>query len=207
MRERSLSRRLALGLAAAACLTLVHARDEAPGTQPTRFLANGLDRHLAVVTSPVDGRLWGAWSYRTGAEYDVAVSVRDALGRWTEPVLLGFGSGRSEVHPALAFDGAGNLYLAHAVRETGAVVVSVLRAGSTRMTLPRTVSAAGEKATAPTLLLAGDQLIVGYRVGGRVVVRSLPLHSEIDPFGVQDGPDGFPPTRGESGGGRPTGTP
>ncbi len=48
------------------------------------------------------GRLWAAWSYAQGGEFDVAVSVSE--GRvWTFPTLLGVGNARNDVDPRIAF--------------------------------------------------------------------------------------------------------
>lgn len=162
--------------------------------RPARFLPGGVDRHLVQLTTP-DSRVIAAWSYRNGAEYDVAFSERDALGRWSEPALIGFGNGHDDVQPALALDDWGTVYLAHADRQTGAVILTVLPAGAERWTAARTVSLDGERASSPTLLLVADRLVIGYRSGPRVVIRDLRI-AELIPRGngVQDGPDGFPPT-------------
>jgi hypothetical protein len=194
MRERSgFPRRLTLILTLAALAPLAHARSS--DDRPTRFLGN--DHGLVTAANPLDARLWAAWSYRTGAETDIAVSARDAAGTWSEPVFLGLGDGRNQLDPVLAFDAAGNLYLAHSVKETGEVFVLKLAVGATRMSAPLLVSLPGEKATSPTLMLADNYLIIGYRVGSRVMMRAVTL-AAASPLGIQDGPDGFPPTRSET---------
>ena len=208
MPERStFSSRLALmlTLAATATATAAHARPVDPSATPTRYLGRGVDSGLVTVANPLDGRLYSAWAYRAGSESDIAVSVRDASGLWSEPVFVGYGDGKNQTDPALAFDAAGNLYLAHAVRDTGELLVSRLAAGATRLSSPVQVSAAGERASAPTLLPTGAALVIGYRVGSRVMLRMVSLTGATQPFGVQDGPDGFPPTRNESEGGEDDG--
>ena len=197
MRERSsYSRRLALVLTLAAAATAAYARPAA--STPTRYLGRGVDSGLVTVANPLDGRLYSAWAYRAGSETDIAVSVLGANGMWSEPVFLGYSDGLSQIEPALAFDAAGNLYIAHAIQETGALVVSRLAAGATRLSSQVQVSAAGERASSPTLMPTESALVIGYRVGSRVVLRMISLAAASHPFGIQDGPDGFPPTRSET---------
>jgi hypothetical protein len=203
MRERSASpRRLAWVLVVFAVFSAAHARGVDPSALPHRYLGgSGPDRGLVTATNPLDGRVWSAWAYRSGAEFDVAVSVQDTNGAWSEPVFVGRGDGLDQVDPALTFDAAGNLYLAHVDRPSGELRVSMLAAGATRMTSSVVVSSPGERTAAPTLMVTGPYLMVGYRVGPRVMLRSVSLAPTTRPFGVQDGPDGFPPTRGETDGG------
>ena len=199
MRERSLfSRRLALVLTLAAAATAAHARPADPAVTPTRYLGRGVDSGLVTATNPLDGRLYSAWAYRAGSETDIAISARDAQGTWSEPVFLGYSDGLNQIEPALAFDAAGNLYIAHTIQETGSLVVSRLAAGATRMSSALQVSVAGERASAPTLMPTDTALVIGYRVGNLVVLRMVSLAAASHPFGIQDGPDGFPPTRSET---------
>jgi hypothetical protein len=114
-------------------------------------------------------------------------------------VLFGALSGSDEIQPALATDGKGTLFVAYAVRETGAVQLHMLRAGATRWSDASVWSAEGERAFAPVLQVIGDHLVLAYRVGGRVVLRTE-LLVRLVPHGVQDGPDGFPPTDEHNGG-------
>ena len=206
MRERrGFPRRLALMLTLAALAPVAQAKSD-PSATPTRFLGNGVDHGLVTATHPLDGRLWSAWSYKSGSESDIAVSVRDFSGAWTEPVFLGPADGRSQLDPVLTFDAAGNLYLAHTVKETGQIFVSKLAVGATRMSAPVLVSLAGEKASSPSLMLADNYLMVGYRVGSKVILRAVPLMASTQPFAIQDGPDGFPPTHNETEGEEEGGT-
>ena len=203
MLERStLSRRLVLGvtfgLTLAAAATAAHARPVDPAATPTRYLGRGVDSGLVTAANPLDGRLYSAWTYRVGSETDIAVSARDASGVWSEPVFLGYSDGLDQSDPALAFDAAGNLYIAHTVQPTGQLRVSRLAAGATRISSPVQVSLAGERAASPTLASTETALVVGYRVGSRVMLRMVPLATGSHPFGIQDGPDGFPPTRSET---------
>ncbi len=203
MSERStLFRRLVLGFTLgftlAAAATAVQARPVDPTATPTRYLGRGVDSGLVIAANPLDGRLYSAWTYRIGSETDIAVSVRDANGVWSEPVFLGYSDGLNQSDPALAFDATGSLYIAHILQQTGQLVVSRLAAGATRMSSPVQVSLAGERAASPTLMSTGTALVVGYRVGSRVMLRMVPLAAGSHPFGIQDGPDGFPPTRSET---------
>ena len=195
MRERSqFSRRLIL-VSVLAVATAAQARSVDPQVTPSRYLGH-MDTGLVSVVSPVDGRLWSAWTYRSGAESDIAVSVRSTSGIWSEPVFLGFGDGKSQLDPAIAFDPWGNLYIAHTVRETGVLQVVRLAIGATRMSSPVIVSAPGERAASPTMMATVQSVVIGYRIGPKVVLRAIPLTAE--PFGIQDGPDGFPPSHNES---------
>ena len=94
---------------------------------------------------PGAGDVWAAWSYRNGAEYDIAVSVL-VDGRWSEPTLLEAGSGRDEVEPALSVDKRGNLYLAYSTRREEAVYLTVLPAGASQWSAEVPLSTAGESA-------------------------------------------------------------
>ncbi|HEX5043197.1 MAG TPA: hypothetical protein VFV75_09840 [Candidatus Polarisedimenticolaceae bacterium] len=199
MRERSMfSRRLVLGVILGAVAAAAHARTTDPAATPSRYLGRGVDTGLVTATNPLDGRLYSAWTYRAGSETDIAVSVRNAEGVWSEPVFVGYSDGRNQVDPALSFDAAGNLYLAHTLQESGQVVVSRLAAGATRLSSQMLVSLPGERAFAPTLMPIETALLVGYRVGDRVVLRMVSLTAASSPLGIQDGPDGFPPSRNET---------
>ena len=77
----------------------------------------------------------------------------------------------------------------------------MLPAGNSRMTSPMRLTGRDQRGTAPSLLLAGTHLIVGFRVGPEVVLRAIDVSASTHPFGVQDGPDGFPPARQEGEGG------
>ena len=161
---------------------------------PPRFVGPS-DRNLVTFTNPVDGSTWSAWSYRSGPEYDIAISAQDASGLWSHPVLLGAGNGRDERQPAFAADGRGNLYLAWATDGVG-VSVSMRPRGLDTWTSPLQVSRPGERASAPALLVVGTSLVVAYRSGSVTELREIPL-AGTDGHGVQDGPDGFPGTGNE----------
>jgi len=194
MRERSMFSRLIL-VSVLAVATAAQARSVDPLVTPSRYLGH-VDTGLVSASSPFDGRLWSAWTYRAGAETDIAVSVRGTNGIWSEPVFLGLGDGKSQMDPALVFDLWGNLYVAHTVRETGSLQVVKLAVDATRMSSSVLVSAPGERAASPTLMATNQSLVIGYRIGTKVVLKSVALTAE--PFGIQDGPDGFPPSRNES---------
>jgi hypothetical protein len=172
---------------------------------PLRYFNPVLDGKPAVAGDPTDGTTWAAWAYRAQGEFDLAISSRDASGTWAAPRFLGEGDRLDQVDPALVADGTGNLYLAFAVRPLGRVYLAVRPAGSSEFSNPVEASLPGERASSPQLRIVRDRLVLGYRVGTRVVLRDLPLLG-MGTHGVQDGPDILPPlgnttTPGTGGGG------
>ncbi len=159
---------------------------------PVRYMHPVLDGPAAVVASPVGGLRWAAWAYRSEGEFDLALSVRDPSGQWSPPSFLGERDRLDQADPALAVDAGGNLYVAFVVRQVGRVYLSVLPAGSSRLSDPAEASLPGERASSPQLRIVRDRLVLGYRVGSRVVLRDLPLLG-AGTHGVQDGPDILPP--------------
>lgn len=161
---------------------------------PHRYRAASLDGRLAQIESPADRRLWSTWAYRSGAEYDIAVSVREADGSWSEPTFLGANNQANEIQPTLAADSVGNLYLAFAVGETGRIMLSTLRSGSSTWSAPTLVSLEAERCAAPSLRVVGGRLVAAYRCSSRVGIADLPLLPPPAPVGHvgQEGPDSFP---------------
>lgn len=163
-----------------------------PPDVPHRYILGGLDGRLARVESQADGVTWAVWAYRSGAEYDIALSARDGSGRWSEPVFLGARDGRSQVQPSLAADPAGNLYLAFAERESGQILLSVRRAGSDTWSPAQVIAANGQRHAMPGLRVVGGRLIVAYRAptGIEIIDLSLlPTADPVAPSGIQDGPE------------------
>jgi len=162
--------------------------------RPHRF-APGYDAGLVQVQNPVDGRTWAAWTYRNGAELDIAVAVADADGFWSEPRFVGLDDGSDQFEPALAVDGAGTLYLAFVDRGSGAIVLTALRRGAPAWSPPVAVTDAATRGRAPSLAVVGDRLVVAYRTAMRVRIAELPLlsppatSSPNQGFGINDGPD------------------
>lgn len=172
---------------------------------PARMIG-ALDGPPAVVEIEADGSAWAAWAWRSGVEFDLALSHRDANGLWGRPTFLGRGDGVDQVEPALASDAVGTLYLVFAERPSGRLMLSVLPAGYSDWSLPLAVAHESEIAASPTLRVLGDRLILAYRVGRDVRIRFLPVWSApaFVPLGIQDGPDpvgpsGAVPTDGGSG--------
>jgi hypothetical protein len=162
---------------------------------PLGYAVPGLDGTPVSIDSTVEQKTVSAWAYRVGREFDLAVAILDATGTWSAPTLLGRADGFDQVQPALAVDGAGNVYLAMTVRPSHEIHLSILPAGSTSWTLPVVVSVAGERAMAPTVRVVGDRLVVAYRSRATVVVRDFALHvPAVGTDGVQDGPDILPPS-------------
>lgn len=159
---------------------------------PLRYIHPVLDGPAAVAESPVDGLAWAAWAYHSQGEFDLALSVRDASGVWSPPQFLGERDRLDQADPSLAVDSAGNLYVAFVVRQRGRVYLAVLPAGSNRLSDPVEASLPGERASSPHLRIVRDRLVLGYRVGTRVLLRDFPLLG-VGTHGVQDGPDILPP--------------
>jgi hypothetical protein len=179
-----------LGIALAVVVALpgaLHAADDIPH----RYLARSLDAGLVRVENPADGRVWSAWAYRAGSEYDIAISVRDALGSWSEPTFIGANDASSELTPTLAVDRRGTLYLAFAVRESGQVLLSVLPAAGARWSPPVPIALGAGRFASPALRVVGDRLVLACRAGREVRIVDLSLlQTDVRPTGVTDGPDG-----------------
>lgn len=166
---------------------------------PRGYAVPGIDGKPVSIESPLEQKTVTAWSYRAGHETDLAVAVLDATGTWSELVFLGRADGLDQVQPTLAIDASGNVYVAMATLPSHEIYVSVLAAGGTTWTSPVVVSVAGERASAPTVRVVGDRLVVAYRSRGSVVVRDFALYGAVGGEGVQDGPDILPPAADNSG--------
>ena len=167
--------------------------------RPHRFNANSLDGALTTVVNRVTGDTWSVWEYRTGAEYDIAISVRDAEGFWSEPQFIGQGDRLDQVQPTLTADPAGNLYLAYVDRARGAVMVTSRPVNATQWTTALAVTAAGERGNRPSMRVVGDRLVVAFRTGAGIEIRDLALLpapiGTVTTRGVQDMPDPIDPVR------------
>lgn len=158
---------------------------------PHRYLPNSFDGAIVQIENTVDGRSWSAWSYRNGAEYDLALSVSTARGVWSEPSLIGVDDGLDQQQPAMAIDSRGATYLAYA-DGTGAIHLTALQPGGKQWSFPVTVAMEEGRLSNPSLMVAGSALIVGYRDGDGVTLRAVPL---LEPEyvnqlrSIYDGPD------------------
>jgi hypothetical protein len=155
---------------------------------PHRFLPNSLDRGLIEVSNPIDGRTWAVWSYRNGAEYDIALSYATGSGSWSEPVFLGRDDGLDQIEPALVADAGGTLYVAYAELETNRVMLSFLPANGERWAQP-VILAASAVGRTPALRLVGDRVIVAYRAPEGIRIVDFPTLTTGTNHSIFDGPD------------------
>jgi len=164
---------------------------------PHRYVPSSLDGSIVQIVNEVDGRMWSAWSYRNGGEYDLALSVSSSPGIWSEPILLGLDDGLDQREPALAVDARGATYIAYG-NDAGAIRVMALQPGESQWSSPVTVAMEMGRFSAPSLMVVGNALIVGYRDGDNVALHAMPLLREeiVNHMrSIYDGPD---PTTGHS---------
>ena len=177
-------------IAIACCLLLVSASPLlADSRQPHRFIPSR-DADLVQLRNAVDGRSVAAWTYRNGAETDIAVSVLSPTGLWTEPELIGTDDGEDQAQPALAVDSQGTLYLAYVERNGGRLMLTALTFGSKQWTRPVVVAQSERSVERPALLVSANRrLIAGYFDGQRVRLVELRLIRPNSPVQMNDGPD------------------
>jgi hypothetical protein len=171
---------------------------------PLRYLP-GTDGPLVRVTNPVDGLTWSAWAFRNGAETDIAVSMRDPNGVWSEPQFFGLDDGDDQLEPSLAVCPYGTVYLAYTERRTGRVLLSYLTLGGRIWQEPVPLSDRRERGTAPALRVVGDRLVAAYATPQGTRILELPFVRPGAQPNMTDGPDPVgsvpPPTKDESGDG------
>jgi len=144
-------------------------------SHPLRYLPNSFDGAIVQAENTVDGRLWSAWSYRNGGEYDLALSVSTAPGVWSEPILIGLDDGLDQQQPTISIDSRGATYVAYA-DGTGAIRLTALQPGGHQWSAPVTVASGGaSRLSSPSLMVVGSALIVGFRDGDSISLRALPL--------------------------------
>ena len=163
---------------------------------PRRHSAAAQDGQPVSATL-ASGAAWSAWAYRISGEYAIALSFREPGGSWSEPSYIGLDDRLDQIDPEIVADADGNLYLAYAVRETGVIWVTALRAGRQSWFEPQQVTLQSERAGAPTLRIVGDRLVMGYRAGQEIRLVDWELLTTypsggMTTEGIQDGPDGFP---------------
>lgn len=171
-----------------------------PG-KPDRFQPDSLDQQLTQTINPVDGRVWSAWSYRNGAEYDIAVTVSGA-DAWAEPVFFGLDDGIDQSAPSLASDASGNVYLAFTQGSPGRVLLTVLGAGARTWAMPVVLTPPAVDARSPAVRVIGGRLALAFAQGSeRLTILDLPLYSPgfLGGNGFTDGPDPVGSSRPETG--------
>ena len=145
-----------------------------------------------------DGRLWSVWSYRAVGEFDVAISVRGSDGTWAPATFLGRRDGVDQIYPSIAIDGNGNVYVAFATRTPQRIWTSVLPLGQPMWSEPSAVTL-DHAASAPTLRVVRDRLVIAYRDQRAVRIVDLPVYvAPQSPDGISDGPDTTGPLGNES---------
>jgi len=163
-----------------------------PRELPHRYNPKSMDGRLTQVTSTTDGRAWAAWAYRSGAQYDIAVTSTDEDGYWSEPIFIGSNDGGDQVQPVMAGDVDGNVYLAFTDRASGRILLATLSAGTDTWTAPIALTAPGSGASSPALRVVRDRLVVAYRSGRGIDMIDLPLAGIDGGFSsdtINDNPD------------------
>lgn len=162
-----------------------------PQDGPHRWVSPRLDGTPVVVENLVHGQAWSAWAYASSGELDLALSSRDADGRWSAPVFLGSGDGIDQIDPALAADGRGVVYVAYAERGAGRIQIAALPSPAASWRSVATIESASGIVAAPSLKLIGDRLVVAFRAGREVEIHDFPLLASESTLGIDDGPDPF----------------
>ena len=174
---------------------------DSPRGLPHRYAPRSMDGRIHQVDVPANHTTIATWSYRSGSQFDIAVSSADANGRWTEPVFFGRDDNRDQVDPVVAADSAGNVYLAYTDRDQGRVMLSTRPAGRTDWSTPLAVTPLDSGAETPGLLVTGDRLVVAFQIDRQIQLIEIPisvgqsgllgLTDDSDPVGHED--DGPPP--------------
>jgi hypothetical protein len=167
---------------------------------PHRYQPSSQDRQLVQVENPVDGRIWSAWAFRSGDEYDIALAVADENGVWSEPMFLGRDDGRDQVDPAFVIHESGAVVVAYVDISAGQILLSAIAAGGQHWSRPLPV-VAGADLRSPSMLILGDRLVLAFRAAERVEMVTIPLFGNPEPpvtsRGFTDGPDPTGATDGE----------
>jgi hypothetical protein len=167
---------------------------------PHRYQPSSQDRQLVQVENPVDGRIWSAWAFRSGDEYDIALAVADENGVWSEPMFLGRDDGRDQVDPAFVIHESGAVVVAYVDISAGQILLSAIAAGGQHWSRPVPV-VAGADLRSPSMLILGDRLVLAFRAAERVEMVTIPLFGDPGPpvtsRGFADGPDPAGATDGD----------
>lgn len=157
---------------------------------PRHFRAGLSDHGLVEVEigPPAQQQRLAAWALRNGPEYNIAVSVLDAEGVWSEVRIFGGNDGQDQIDPTLAVDSHGNIYLAYATAD-GAISL-VVRNNRGQWQPAVRVTNDGVRGSSPTLARVGERLILGYVVNGVVIIEEVPTDSTgTSTNSFEDGPD------------------
>lgn len=158
---------------------------------PNRWVSPRLDSTPVVVEDAVHGQAWAAWTYANSGELDIALSSRDADGRWSAPVFLGSGDGIDQFDPALVVDGRGVVYVAYAERGARRIQIAALPSPFASWRSVATIETASGTVATPSLKVIGDRLVVAFRAGREVQIHDFPLIALQSTRGIDDGPDPF----------------
>jgi len=182
-------KRMTLIVMAALALLVSATFANAQSAVPHRFQPTH-DTGLVSKVNPVDGTTWSAWTYRQGAETDIAVASRNTDGTWNEPTLFGADDRIEQSQPALTIDHNGNVYVAWAEPNTGRVLVTAWGSATHYWTSPKVVNRARVHGSSPALMIAAQRrLVVGFVGNGTarlVEYRLLPKGVQTQ---MEDGPD------------------
>jgi len=151
-----------------------------------------VDGAPAYADNPADGRTWSAWPYRSGAEFDLVISIRDARGDWSEVTFLGRDDGLDQIEPALIADRGGNLYVAWTEQPTGRVLAAALPAGETCWSEPIQLNDAEVAGSSPALEIVRGRMAVAWRTDFGTKIRIMPLADDSiwqTKSSIVDGPD------------------
>ena len=158
----------------------------------------------SIAIHPLTQLPWAVWSFNENGDAELAVSLFDGRN-WSSPILLGAeGNGQSDVQPKLLFTPTGKPIIVWWRQSADGLSQSVwLTARSNgAWTVPMRLSNTRVRASRPTLLLRGDELIIAYDGDGNggLVIRTVPLDASVlggaETAGGDEGPD--PPTNGDS---------
>jgi len=183
------------------CLLLGTTLSQADLRQPNRYMP-GQDSELVQVTNTTDGVAWSAWTYRNGAETDIAIVSLSPDGKWSEPLLVGLDDGEDQGSPVLAVDGWGTVYLAYTEKARGRLMLTGLRITDHGWSRPIQLARSAAGVSSPVLLVAASRrLVVGY-LEGEQTVRLLERRLMKPPTlpSMNDGPDPVGSTPDDNGG-------
>ena len=157
---------------------------------PFRYAPRSMDGEIRLLELPDSQSTVAVWAYRSGAQYDIAISTTDANGDWSDPVFIGRDDGRNQIDPVIAADASGNVYLAYTDVAEGSVKLSTRPAGRTDWTPPVGVTPQAAQADRAGVMVVGQRLVVAYNVGRQIQMIDLPLlNGAVTVRTINDSPD------------------